>query len=66
MISLDAEKAFNRLEWSYLFLALQQFGLKEGFIKFIQISFTSPLTAVITNGPLLNKLFNGVLVRAAP
>lgn len=35
VISLDAEKAFIRLKWSYLFLALQQFGLEEGFIKVI-------------------------------
>lgn len=55
VISLDAEKAFYQLEWPYLFLALQKFGLEERFIKLIQILCTSPLSAVITNGPRLNK-----------
>jgi len=50
VISLDAEKAFDRLEWPYLFFTLKNFGFGEEFIKWIQILYTSPLSAVITNG----------------
>lgn len=50
VISLDAEKAFDRLEWPYLFFTLKNFGFGEEFIRWIQILYTSPLSAVITNG----------------
>ncbi len=50
VVSLDVEKAFDRLEWPCLFLTLHKFGLGENFIKWIQILYTSPLSAVITNG----------------
>lgn len=50
IVSLDAEKAFDQLEWPNLFSTLHNFGLGEGFIKRIQILHTSPLLAVITNG----------------
>ena len=57
VISLDAEKAFDRLEWPYLFFTLQKFGFGEVFTKWIQILYTSPLSAVITNG-LRSSNFN--------
>ena len=35
VISLDAEKAFDH-EWSYLFFTLAQFGLGDGFVKWVK------------------------------
>lgn len=45
MISLDAEKAFNRVEWTYLIMILA-----DKFIKWIGVFDTCPPAAVLTKG----------------
>uniref|UniRef100_A0A8D0AGR9 Reverse transcriptase domain-containing protein n=1 Tax=Sander lucioperca TaxID=283035 RepID=A0A8D0AGR9_SANLU len=50
IISLDAEKAFDRVEWSFLFFALQKFGFNPEFISWIKLLYTSPVASVHTNG----------------
>ena len=42
IISLDAEKAFNRVEWEYLYPVLEGFG-------FGPILYSSPVASVRTN-----------------
>ena len=49
-ISLDAEKAFDRVEWGFLHSALSEFGFGTGFSKWIKIMYNSPKAAVMTNG----------------
>ena len=49
-ISLDAEKAFDRVEWGFLHSALSGFGFGAGFSKWIKIMYNSPKAAVMTNG----------------
>lgn len=49
IISLDAEKAFDRVEWAYLFYTLGKFGFKENFISWVKLLYSLPLASVKTN-----------------
>lgn len=47
VISLDAEKAFDQVEWTYW---SRQLGFDEAFISWIKLYYVQPLAGVITNG----------------
>ena len=49
-VSLDAEKAFDRIEWSYLFKTLNKFGFGTNFINYISLIYSSPKAKITTNG----------------
>lgn len=49
VISVDVEKAFDCVEWSYLLSTLQQFDLGGGFVRWVKVLYTQPMVAVITN-----------------
>ena len=49
VVSLDAEKAFDRVEWEYLFYTLRKFGFCEKFISWVRLLYTLPSASVRTN-----------------
>lgn len=49
VLFLDAEKAFDHMEWRYLFYILNKFGLGSDFVDWIKLIYTSPLASVSTN-----------------
>ncbi len=56
VFSLDAEKAFDRQEWNYMWAVLQCFGFGEHFISMIKTLYHSPAASVIT-GNIISPSF---------
>ena len=52
VISLDAEKAFDRVEWHFLFSTLNTFGFGDAFNNWVRLLYNRPLAAVRINGQL--------------
>lgn len=49
VVSLDSLKAFDRVEWLYLFFTMDKFQLGNNFIDWVKLLYCSPKAAVITN-----------------
>ena len=47
---LDQEKAFDRVEWDWLFKVLRRFNFGEKFIRRIKIMYQNAKSAIMTNG----------------
>lgn len=50
--SFDAEKAFDRVEWKFLFRILEAFKFGSTFLSWIKRLYSSPLAAVRTNNSI--------------
>ena len=55
VLSLDAEKAFGRLEWEYLWMVLQRFNLGPTFISLIKLLYNNSSAMVNMNGVISDK-----------
>lgn len=49
VISLDAQRAFDQVEWPYMLFTLKKFGFGPSFIKWIELIYSHPTASVITN-----------------
>ena len=49
VISFDAEKKLDRVEWNRLFHTFSRFGFGPNFIQLIKLIYTDPTTSVYTN-----------------
>lgn len=56
IFSLDADKAFDRVKWTFLFEVIEKFGLGTRFVNAIKTFYTQPTAQVNTNG-LLSERF---------
>lgn len=54
-IGTDAEKAFDRVNWDFLFTALRYVGLGDSVQKWIATAYTSPTARVRANDVLSDQ-----------
>lgn len=50
VVSLDAAKVFDSVEWEYLWECLARFGFWTNFIKWIRLLYQRPCTRILVNG----------------
>lgn len=53
-LAIDAEKAFDRVSWPFLFKTLEKFGFGPKFIGWIKLLYTAPQSLVRVNGHMSN------------
>ena len=50
ILLIDQQKAFDRVEWEWLFLSLEKYNIGEYFINWIKVLYRNMKSAVLTNG----------------
>lgn len=53
-LKLDIRKAFDSLEWGFLFVALENFGFGPTFINYIRATIMGPTSTILLNGRFTN------------
>ena len=63
VISLDQQKAFDRVNWSFLFKVLHRFGFGPNFRHWIELLYTDISSTVLVNGELSSPFLLSRVVR---
>ena len=50
LLFLDFEKAFDSIEWNFLFKTLEKFNFGDNFIRWMKILYTNPLFRLKNHG----------------
>ena len=50
VISLDAERAFDQIDWRYMHATLRHYGFGDSFLNMIKMLYAAPTSSVLTNG----------------
>lgn len=67
ILFLDDEKAFDQVEWEYLFKVLAKYGLGDPFISWVRLAYLNPTASIITNQQNSSPiLLEGALCRGVP
>ena len=57
IISLDQEKAFDRVDWRFMCATLSKMGFGSSFIRWVDLFYTGVQSAVIVNGLFVGLFF---------
>ncbi len=50
LLLLDFEKAFDSVEWNFMFSVLEKFNFGKGFINWVKILYNKPIISIKNNG----------------
>ena len=50
ILFLDYQKAFDSIEWDFIYMALENFGFGNAFINFVKMLYKNANNRIINNG----------------
>jgi hypothetical protein len=50
IITIDAENAFDKIQYPFIIKALKKVGIEEMFLNIIKATYNKPIASIILNG----------------